>query len=206
MAKGLLIGNESSGAPSPLGVHGLGSWAKNCTFQCASWGENATEKLKELFSSGVRVHDAARKLDPDKVDWEQHIRSGHWPPHRRCRTCIIAMAQGRANGRTSAPGSYTLGVDVIGPYHKSPDETSLQRRYALVATYLLPVTQEGKPLLTEAHEQGTEEAELEMVELDKEVREWFEELSAGAEDCEEEAKEGASILGPPGADGCRSGL
>ena len=91
------------------------------------------------------------------------------------------MAQGRAHRRTSAPGSYTLGVDVIGPYHKSPDETSLQRRYALVATYLLPVTQEGKPLLTEAHEQGTEEAELEMVELDKEVREWFEELSTGAE-------------------------
>ena len=54
LAKGLLIGNESSSAPIPLGVHSLGSWAKDCTFQCASWG---------------------RKLDPDKV-WER-VDIGH---------------------------------------------------------------------------------------------------------------------------------
>ena len=153
-------------------------------------------------------------MDPDKVNWEEHLRSGHWPPHRRRRTCIVAMAQGRSHRRSAAPGSYTLGVDVIGPYHKSPDEISLQRRYALVATYLLPVTQDGKPLLTEAQEQGTAEEEAEMAELSQEVRDWFDDLSAGAEDHEEgdaEAAAEARVCGiqkegvPSGVEGDDSG-
>ena len=71
--------------------------------------------------------------------WERHVREGHLPYDRRCRTCVRTAGTGRAHRRVIAPSAYTLSLDIAGPFRvKGETSAGSSYRYALVASYVHP--------------------------------------------------------------------
>ena len=52
-----------------------------------------------------------------------------------------------------------MSLDIIGPYCKSGDETVSHLRYLLVACLLVPVDEQGRPVLGENQQHQSEEEE-----------------------------------------------
>ena len=98
-----------------------------------------------LFAS--MLDEDKPKLSRAEMNWDAHVKSGHWPPSRQCRTCIAASAKQRPHRRIASPSSWSLAVDTIGRFKKAEDETSNNLRYVLVACLLVPVDGKGRPVL-----------------------------------------------------------
>ena len=82
------------GKGSPLLDEALGGEnVQNLWLQHVEWGESLDQVVLECLAQLTAKRDSLRRLDD--INWPEHIRSGHWPPHRRCRTCIMASAQNR---------------------------------------------------------------------------------------------------------------
>ena len=92
-----------------------------------------------------------------EINWTEHIASGHWPPLRQCRTCIMANARHRAHKRIAHPSSWTLSLDTVGPFRAAADETERNLRFALVGCLVVPVDRKGRPVLGPAQEHASEE-------------------------------------------------
>ena len=125
-----------------------GTWK---SAQWAKWAPGMIKLLGELLASNE--HD---KLAKSEINWEEHLRNGHWPPSRRCRVCIAASARQRPHHKVPNPASWVLAADTIGPFKKAEDETSNNLRYLLVACLLIPVDQTGKPVLGLDQEQAAD--------------------------------------------------
>ena len=134
-------------------ARGLQSCCDQAGFQEVSQVPCWTPHGPNLLAKRARdiTECCARKVK--EFDWEQHIKAGHWPPNRRCRTCILATACQRPHRRQGAPASYVLGLDLIGPFLPAPDDISQKRRYGLVGVLTVPVDQHGRPVLGDKQEQ-----------------------------------------------------
>ena len=128
-------------------AHGLQKCCDQAGFRQTSLVESWRRGVELL----TRRAECVSKMK--QFDMTEHVRAGHWPPHRRCRTCILATACQRAHRRQGAPASYVLGLDLIGPFLPAPDDISQKRRYGLVAVLTVPVDQHGKPVLGDKQEQ-----------------------------------------------------
>ena len=83
--------------------------------------------------------------------WRDHVRRGHIPYSRDCRTCLREMGVDAHHRRQKGCGAaYTMSADVVGPFEPGYD-TALKgkAKYALVVTVAVPVftdvPQEGVP-------------------------------------------------------------
>ncbi|CAE7234262.1 hypothetical protein AK812_SmicGene14430 [Symbiodinium microadriaticum] len=77
--------------------------------------------------------------DAEIRKWKRHIRNGHLPYEKRCRTCVRASATGRAHRRVVAPSCYVINIDVCGPFRQKGEyQEAKGYRYALVAGYVMP--------------------------------------------------------------------
>ena len=119
----------------------------------AKWAPGMIQLLGNMLNHEERSGERVAKVD---IDWESHVRNGHWPPSRRCRVCIGATARQRAHRRVDSPASWTLAMDTIGPFKKAEDETSGSLRYVLVACLLVPVDGKGKPVMGTEQQQADE--------------------------------------------------
>ena len=69
-----------------------------------------------------------------------HVRNGHIPYNKRCKTCVASRATGHQHRKVQAPSCHVMSLDVCGPFRKkghTPD--GLDFRYMLVASYTMPV-------------------------------------------------------------------
>ena len=103
--------------------------------------------------------------DKDLRRWAQHVRDGHLPFHKRCRTCVETAATGRAHRRVLAPSCYALSLDILGPLRvKGETADEKKYRYVLVGSYTMPKLEVFKDVEIPADcdgEDGTPEAEEE---------------------------------------------
>ena len=77
--------------------------------------------------------------DCDLKKWAQHVRDGHVPFNRRCKTCVETSATGKAHRPVLAPSGYTLSVDVLGPIRaKGETADSKKYKYVLAGSYTMP--------------------------------------------------------------------
>ena len=74
----------------------------------------------------------------DLKQWARHVRDGHVPFHKRCRTCVMNAGSGRQHRRVLNPSSYVLSVDVAGPFRSRGIDADGKYRYALVGSYCMP--------------------------------------------------------------------
>ena len=121
--------------------------------QTASWSSWAPG-LKQLIRASLLTllkdygyDDGTLKKVWNRDQWLQHFRQGHRPFRRDCRTCVLDMGTGKPHRRRSAAGesSWAVGLDIV-QFPKSVDEVSGEAaRYAMIATMLVPVFDDGKP-------------------------------------------------------------
>ena len=70
--------------------------------------------------------------------WAKHVRDGHVPFHKRCRTCVTRAGSGRPHRKVLNPSAYVLSVDVAGPFRQRGIDADGKYRYALVGSYCMP--------------------------------------------------------------------
>ena len=121
----------------------------------ASWSDGlkkaiATALRREL-NRGLELEDENIGGKGDGIkkmsleDWKRHLKNDHQPYYRGCRTCLEACGQARHHRKVVTPDSYTLGIDLAGPFKKGTDQLG-DGRYMLVGCYTLPTTMDGKGL------------------------------------------------------------
>ena len=104
--------------------------------------------------------------DAEIKKWKRHIRNGHLPYEKRCRTCVRASATGRAHRRVVAPSCYVVNIDVCGPFRQKGEyQEAKGYRYALVAGYVMPKIEGFKDYPIGDDEKGDMPEEGDGVEL-----------------------------------------
>ena len=73
------------------------------------------------------------------INWEQHLKQGHYPFHKDRRICQEAAAKDRPHRRLRHPKAGILSMDLAGPLRREPDHEA-QKRYILVGafTWIVP--------------------------------------------------------------------
>ena len=95
-----------------------------------------------LFSMNGPLSSMSRE---ELSKWTMHVRNGHIPYNKRCKTCVASRATGHQHRKIQAPSCYVMSLDVCGPFRKkghTPD--GLDFRYMLVASYTMPVLEGRK--------------------------------------------------------------
>ena len=103
--------------------------------------------------------------EPERRRWIRHVKNGHLPLERRCRTCIETCATGRAHRRVVAPSCYVLSLDLCGPFRVKGDYAGAKGyKYALIGAYVMSKLQGGKeapiPEYTPEEEEAFEDDDL----------------------------------------------
>eukprot|EP00434_Breviolum_minutum_P011457 symbB.v1.2.010103.t1/scaffold656.1/size175949/5 len=78
--------------------------------------------------------------------WQDHHRAGHLPFRKDCPTCLLGAGKDRYHKRLGCPTSYTLSMDIMGPFCSGTDQAVNGCRYALVGVYTVPIDGKGDPL------------------------------------------------------------
>ena len=78
--------------------------------------------------------------------WQDHHRAGHLPYRKDCPTCLLAAGRDRQHRRQLCPTSYTLSLDIMGPFCPGQDQQGQGFRYGLIGVYTVPVDGTGAPL------------------------------------------------------------
>ncbi|CAE7252215.1 unnamed protein product [Symbiodinium sp. CCMP2592] len=100
-----------------------GPWERLLPNGALTWTTDFKEALIKGFQRWRSVVHLRRMNGPLKemtkeelARWIQHVRDGHLPFHRRCKTCVAAKATGHAHRRIEAPSCFTMSLDVCGPF------------------------------------------------------------------------------------------
>ena len=140
----------------------------------SAWSSSLRLKLGEAMRAwrlGPYTVRAARALarvggnledmsEAELRQWERHVRDGHLPFDRRCRTCVRTAGTGRAHRRVLAPSAYTMSLDIAGPFRAKGETTAgTAFHYALVASYV-------HPKLEGFHDYDIPDTEAEIDEVD----------------------------------------
>eukprot|EP00439_Symbiodinium_sp_Y106_P044585 s732_g5.t1 len=105
--------------------------------------------------------------------WARHVRDGHVPFDKRCKTCVSNAASGRPHRRVLTPSAYTLSVDVAGPFRVKGVDADGKYRYALVGSYCMPlILDDDDDYLREAEEVDPPLPPEDLVELEEKNREY----------------------------------
>ena len=114
------------------------SMHRNIVGAIKHWKEapNTLEVARMLYKFEGPIKDMS---EADLKRWKRHIRNGHLPYEKRCRTCVRSSATGRAHRRVVAPSCYVINIDVCGPFRQKGEYKEAKGyRYALVAGYVMP--------------------------------------------------------------------
>ena len=149
LLKGPGVGNDK------VNGEGIDPQKSGKGWESKNWAKWASGMIDLLMNQLSGIGGASTKRV--EINWTEHIASGHWPPLRQCRTCIMANARHRAHKRISHPSSWTLSLDTVGPFKAAADETERNLRFALVGCLVVPVDKKGRPVLGPAQEQASEE-------------------------------------------------
>ena len=87
------------------------------------------------------------------INWEQHLKGGHYPFHRDCRVCQEAAAKDRPHRRLRHPKAGVLSLDIAGPLRPEKDHEA-KKKYILVGafTWIVPRGEVAEEKLVEIPE------------------------------------------------------
>ena len=155
----------------------------------------AMRKLKAEEEKMVKT--LTTKERAEIVDWEAHFASGHIPFRRDCMLCLESMGRSRPRRRQSHPDSYTMAVDIAGPFQQGEDQELHNPRYLMVATVAVPA-KSGDPLPYGLKEMGYRKSKgnsgmEKLQEEDQDEVGQREGSNLGAHGREEEPEEGSNL-------------
>ena len=70
--------------------------------------------------------------------WEAHVRRGHCPYRKDCAVCIEARGRDKQRRRQGCPDSFTMSLDISGPYEPGFDQHVNRPRYYMTAVLTIP--------------------------------------------------------------------
>ena len=104
----------------------------------ASWSEG----LKKAIAVAIGRELDQRLCRMSLSDWKAHLGHDHWPHSRHCATCLAASGKSRPHRKIVVPDSYTLSIDLAGPFSEGFSEGKDQQgvgKYFLTGCYTIPV-------------------------------------------------------------------
>ena len=88
---------------------------------------------------------AIRKMSAEQ--WAQHRANDHMPFSKECPTCQRGAGRSRAHRRVPDPDTYTLSIDLCGPFRGHADQEGGVGKYFMVGVFTIPVSSETKNAL-----------------------------------------------------------
>ena len=110
--------------------------------------------LKNAIVTAVKNELDGRIKRLTLEQWKAHLLNDHQPYYRGCRTCLEACGQSRHHRRVVTPDSYTLAIDLAGPFKKGEDQLG-HGRYMLVGSFTVPVSKDGRALHLKTEEEDS---------------------------------------------------
>ena len=138
-------GSEISHRSNSLGASS--KWAK--------WAPGLVQVMMAMIKRhlrGARGQATPHKLASVSADCIRHLQRGHIPFRRECQICLQGAAQVRARRKVLHPDSWTLSMDLSGPFALSKDEFC-EVKYMLVGVLTVPIL-EKKPQPSVKHPSG----------------------------------------------------
>ena len=101
---------------------------------------------KVLIRAILRIHRGENpqlcRLQPHEIEelkeWEEHVMRGHCPYRRDCAVCVEARGRDKPRRRQVCPDSFTMSVDISGPYEPGFDQHVNKPRYYMTAVVTIP--------------------------------------------------------------------
>ena len=82
------------------------------------------------------------RLQPSEIEelkgWEEHVMRGHCPYRRDCAVCVEARGRDKQRRRQVCPDSFTMSLDISGPYEPGFDQHVNRPRYYMTAVVTIP--------------------------------------------------------------------
>ena len=82
-----------------------------------------------------------------KEEWRRHCAMDHMPFSRECPECQRGAGRARAHRRIPSPDTYTLSLDLCGPFRPGRDLDEPKSRYFMVGVFTVPVYRKGKEVV-----------------------------------------------------------
>ena len=127
--------NDETGSKPPSKWTPMLSTAIKSAIDCWHKAPDQLRLAHLLCSMEGKLEDMTEK---ELKRWAQHVRNGHVPFDKRCRTCVTNAGTGRPHRRVLTPSAYTLSVDIAGPFRRRGLDPDGKYRYALIGSYCMP--------------------------------------------------------------------
>ena len=70
--------------------------------------------------------------------WEEHVRRGHVPYRKDCAICVETKGRDRRHVRQAQVDSFTLSLDIAGPFEPGYDQHVVKPKYYLTGVITIP--------------------------------------------------------------------
>ena len=108
--------------------------------------QGLSHRLDQDPSMESRGQPGMRALTSAEIqDWRQHVANEHQPSRRDCAVCLQNLGRDRPHKRVAHPSSYSLNIDIAGPFTGGKDQLETLPRYMIVGVFTVPV-KDGTPL------------------------------------------------------------
>ena len=91
--------------------------------------------------------------------WEAHVRRGHCPYRKDCAVCVEARGRDKQRRRQVCPDSFTMSIDISGPYEPGFDQHVNRPRYYITSVVTIPKVGEN-PLVEGLRDLGVQVPEI----------------------------------------------
>jgi len=109
----------------------------------AAWAPQLKLKILEAVVAEFKV-PLVKKLS--EAQWQQHRANDHQPFSSECFDCQVGGGRHKPHLKIHNPDTYTLSVDVCGPFQQGNDQLISKAKYALVGVFTVPISEEGQKL------------------------------------------------------------
>ena len=109
----------------------------------AAWAPQLKLKILEAVVAEFKV-PLVKKLS--EAQWQQHRANDHQPFSSECFDCQVGGGRHKPHLKIHNPDTYTLSVDVCGPFQQGHDQLISKAKYALVGVFTVPISEEGQKL------------------------------------------------------------
>ena len=107
----------------------------------AAWPLKFKERVLEALRAEFKC-PMVMKLSQEQ--WEQRKANDHQPFSRECAECQRGAGKSRRHRRVPHPDTYTLSVDLCGPFHPGVDQECTKAKYFLTGVFTIPIVKKGK--------------------------------------------------------------
>ena len=129
------------------GVGGTGSdgdGIKGRIQRSKKWAAWALKLKERIVEAVVAKHKNLLMRKMSEAQWQQHLNNDHLLFSRECVHYQVGAGRSRPHRRVHDPDTYTLSVDLCGPFHQGKDYMCKKGKYIVAGVFTIPTTESGE--------------------------------------------------------------